>query len=164
MILIEKLNAMNIPPHLVRWMAAFLLDRVQRVKVGESLSQPAYPNGGVPQGTLSGPKDLLIHINDLRTQCEIYKYVGDSTVFEICTQNSVSTIQESVTVIEKWSKENDIKINASKTKEMIIRFGKGAELIPKISIDECEIERVDHTKVLGVTLSSDLTWNNSNLE
>ena len=40
-ILIEKLNAMNIPSHLVRWMAAFLLDREQRVKVGESLSQPA---------------------------------------------------------------------------------------------------------------------------
>ena len=93
------------------------------------------------------------------TQREIYKYVEDSTVFEICTQNSVSTIHESVTVIEKWSKENDMKINASKTKEMIIRFGKGAESIPKISIDEYEIERVDHTKVLGVTLSSDLTWN-----
>ena len=50
-----------------------------------------------------------------------------------------------------------MKINASKTKE-IIRFGKGAESVPKISINECEVW-VDHTKVLGVTLSSDLTGN-----
>ena len=51
------MNAMELPPHLVRWLAALLLDREQRVKVGDSLSEPAYPNGGVPQGTLCGPND-----------------------------------------------------------------------------------------------------------
>ena len=67
--LIDKLVAMNLPAHIVRWMAAFLLDR-------------EHPNGGVPQGTLSGPKNFLVYINDLRTPCSIYKYVDDSTVFE----------------------------------------------------------------------------------
>ena len=47
---------MEVPAHLVRWMAAFLLDREQRVKVGYAVSKPEYPNGCVPQGTLSGPK------------------------------------------------------------------------------------------------------------
>ena len=52
--LIDKLVAMNLPAHIVRWMAAFLLDREQTVKIGEYVSQPGYPNGGVPHGTLSG--------------------------------------------------------------------------------------------------------------
>ena len=61
--------------------AAFLLDREQRVKVGDDVSKPGYPYGGVPQGTLSEPKHILVHINELQTPCPIYKYVDDSTIF-----------------------------------------------------------------------------------
>ena len=64
-ILLKKMVGMEVPAHLVRWMAAFLLDREQRVKVGDAVSKPGYPNGGVPQGTLSGPKHFLVHIKRL---------------------------------------------------------------------------------------------------
>ena len=80
-ILIDKLVEMELPAHLVRWMSAFLLDREQRVKIGDAVSRPGYPNGGVHQGTLSGPKHSLVHINDLRTTCPIYKYIDYSTLF-----------------------------------------------------------------------------------
>ena len=65
-ILITKLHGLDIPPHIVRWMAAFLLDRTQTLKVGDFLSEPGQHNGGIPQGTLSGPKIILIQINDLK--------------------------------------------------------------------------------------------------
>ena len=80
-ILIDKLETMGLPSHLVRWMGAFLLDRKHKVKIGNSESELASPNGGVPQGTLSGPKKFLVHINDMSTPCPIYKYVDDSTIF-----------------------------------------------------------------------------------
>ena len=54
-ILLNKMVGMEVPAHLVRSMAAFLLDREQRVKVGDAVSKPGYPNGGDPHGTLSGP-------------------------------------------------------------------------------------------------------------
>ena len=47
--LIDRLVAINLLAHIVRWIAAFLLDREQTVKIGESVSQPGYPNGGVRQ-------------------------------------------------------------------------------------------------------------------
>ena len=87
--LIDKLVAMNLPAHIVRWTAAFLLNREQTVKIGESVSQPGYPNVVVPQGMLSGPNNCLVYINDVRTPCSIYKFVDDSTVFEICNPTSV---------------------------------------------------------------------------
>ncbi len=114
--LIDKLVTMNLPAHIVRWMAAFLLDREQTVKIGESVSQPGYPNGGVSQGTLSGPNNLLVYINDLRTPCSIYKYVDDSTVFEICNPTRVSVLQQSDASIANWSIDNGMRINTMKTK------------------------------------------------
>ena len=66
------------------------------------------------------------------------KYVDDSTVYEICTVNSASVLQEFATVVAEWSKENDMRINTSKTKEMVVSFGKGTvESIPNIVINEC---------------------------
>ena len=116
-ILIDKLVKMELPAHLVRWMAAFLLDHEQRVKIGDAVSRPDYPNGGVPRGTLPGPKHFLVHINDLRTTCPIYKhvddstiYVDDSTIFEICNQSRVSVIQDSANIIVQWSNDNDMRI------------------------------------------------------
>ena len=109
-ILIDKLVTMELPTHLVRWVAAFLLDREQRVKIGDAVSRLGYPNGGVPQGTLSGPKHFLVHINDLRTPCHIYTYVDDSTIFEICNQSRVSVIQDSANITAQWSSDNDMRI------------------------------------------------------
>ena len=53
-------------------------------------------------------------------------------------------------------------INATKTKEMVICFCRNdnhVASIPRIVIDNNDIARVTQAKVLGVTLSSDLTWN-----
>ena len=161
-ILLNKMTGMEVPAHLVRWMAAFLLDREQRVKIGNAVSKPGYPNGGFLQGTLSGPKHFLVHINDLQTPCPIYKYVDDSTIFEICNQDMVSVIQDSADLVEQWSCNNDMRINTTKTKEMVICFRRDSTFVdslPYIYMNGHYIERVSQAKVLGVTISSDLSWN-----
>ena len=153
---------MGLPACLVRWMAAFLIERQQSVKIGDTVSSIGYPNGGVPQGTLSGPKNLLVQINDLQTPCPMFKYVDDSTVFDVCNNSSVPMLQESADIITDWSRNNDMRINATKTKEMVICFCRSVNhvaSIPRIVIDNNDIARVTQAKVLGVTLSSDLTWN-----
>ena len=50
----------------------------------------------------------------------------------------------------------------SKTKEMVICFCKDrtyVESLPYIDINGTDIERVTQAKVIGVTISSDLSWN-----
>ena len=59
-ILLEKLTNSGLPVHIVRWIGAFLLDRSQKVMIGSNCSRSGSPNGGVPQGTLSGPKCFFI--------------------------------------------------------------------------------------------------------
>ena len=66
-ILLLKLKQYDLPPHIRRWIATFLLDRTQQVKIGNNFSPPGHPKGGVRQGTLLGPKCFLVYINDLET-------------------------------------------------------------------------------------------------
>ena len=125
------------------------------------MSNVAYLNGGVPRGTLSGPNNFLVQINDLQTPRPIFKYVDDSTILDVCNNTSV-LLQEPADIITYWSRPNDMRINATKTKEMIIYFCRNdnhVESIPRIVIDDNDIERVTYANVLGVTLSADLSWN-----
>ena len=161
-LLLHKLQSYGLPAHILRWMATFLLDKAQRVKIGNEYSHCGHPNGGVPKGTLSGPKCFLVYINDLRTTVPLYKYVDDSTLFEICDRNYVSVIRESVYIAARWTEQNDMKINSEKSKEIIISVaqdGNFRSTIPNIKIDGRDIAQVFHAKLLGVTISQDLTWN-----
>eukprot|EP00061_Rhincodon_typus_P015860 g43777.t1 len=57
-----------------------------------------------------------------------------------------------------WYNENNLSLNVSKTKELIINFRKeGREHIP-IYINRTEVERVKSIKFLGVMISNDLFW------
>ena len=97
----------------------------------------------------------MVHINYLRTPCPIYKHVDNSTLFEICKQSRVSVTHDSANIIAQRSSDNDMRINTSKAKEMIICFCKYrtyVESLPYIDINGTDIERVTQAKVLGITI------------
>ena len=80
------------------------------------------------------------------------------TVFDVCNNSSVPMLQESADILTDWSRNNDMRINAT----MVICFCRNdnhVASIPRIVIDDNDIARVTQAKGLGVTLSSDLTWN-----
>ena len=125
-------------------------------------SPPGHPKGGVPQGTLLLPKYCLVYINDIETPVPLYKYVDDSTLFEICHRKGESVLQHSVDTAARWTEHKDMKINSDKSKEMLISFMQDPEFrntVPRLTIDGNEIDNVQHANLLGVTISSDLTWN-----
>ena len=92
----------------------------------------------------------------------MFKYVDDSTLFEICNTNDISEIQESIDKTADWTSMNCMKINSKKSKEMIISFIQDVNFkkcVPNIIIEGIPVEVVKHAKLLGVILSDDLTWN-----
>ena len=111
-----------------------------------------------------GRNVFLLCINDLETHVPLFKYVDDSTLFEICNTNEISDIQESNDKAADWTSMNCMKINSKKSKEMIISVTHDVNfpniiIVPNIIIERIPVEMVKHAKLLGVILSYDLTWN-----
>ena len=69
-------------------------------------------------------------------------------------------MQKIANKIEEWSCSNKMTVNTSKTKEMVIYFGKKYMKadIPVTRINSNVIERVDQFKLLGLVFSADLSW------
>ena len=107
-------------------------------------------------------KTLFSPYQYIANACPIYKYVDDSTIFEICKQDMVSVIQDSADLVEQWPCNNDMRINTTKTKELVICFRRDrtfVDYLTYIYMTGNYIERVSQEKVLGVTISSDLGCN-----
>ena len=95
---------------------------------------------------------FLLYINDLETHVPLFKYVDDSTLFEICNKNEISEIQESIDKAADWTSMNCMKINSKKSKEMIISFTQDVNFkkcVPNIIIEGIPVEVVKHAKLLG---------------
>ena len=96
-VLLRELDNLDVDPHLVRWIAAFLTNRNQRVRVGEALSPPVWLNGGTPQGTKLTPLLFCILVNRMASNCtNRVKYVDDATVMEFVLKLSPSYLNFTV--------------------------------------------------------------------
>ncbi len=160
-ILMSKLGQFGLPDFIVSWVAAFLHGRQQRVRVGEHLSAWLPVHGGVPQGTRVGPIVFLFMINDLLEDQRRVKFVDDTVTWECChVSGRDSRLQVIANDADSWSDRNGMQLNVDKTKEMIVSFSRKhpSEGIPPLTIGGAEIERITSAKVLGVVVSSNLSW------
>ena len=83
-ILLEELYHLNAHPVLINWIKAFLTNRKQAVRIGNSLSDWKSPNGGIPQGTKLGVILFAAMTNNLLRNWHLrIKFVDDTTALEI---------------------------------------------------------------------------------
>lgn len=161
-ILIQELDKLNVHPALMSWIAAFLTNRKQAVRIGGVLSDWQILKGGVPQGTKLGVVLFIVMTNNLLSEWNLRtKFVDDTTALEIIPRNSISLLNYAASDIYNFAMDHNMKLNPLKCKEMLINFLRNPYfLIHPIEIGNIVIERVKKYKILGVIMTSDLKWNN----
>lgn len=99
-------------------------------------------------------------INDLVVEnARSWKYVDDTTISVTVAKGELSNAQRYTDKVIQWSLENRVQLNTEKCKEMRISCTKSQQEFEPILINGDTLEVVENVKLLGLNISSNLTWN-----
>ena len=119
---------------------------------------------GVPLGSVLGPSLFSIFINDLPSVLptdSVVLFADDSAIYIARSNLSSlnSSLQLCLNLANTWIARNGLKLNASKTKCMLIPSSrKVADGCLSLETDGEKIEQVRVFKYLGVMINDTLTW------
>src|SRR6266536_1278941 len=157
--LINKLAQFPLPPNIHNWIIDYLRDRRHCTKYSEGLSQLLAINASIIQGSGMGPGLYDVNSSDLKANKggnELCKYADDT--YLIVPSSNSHTVQTELDHIASWASCNNLKLNKSKTLEIIIRRPR----VPVKSIDSppivTGIQRVETLLILGVTVGSNFNF------
>ena len=160
-ILINKLQIHGVDSNLLLWILDYLRHRPQSVRVNESLSAVRFTNIGAPQGCVLSPVLFTIYTNDHQSAdpvTKVIKYADDTALLGlISAPEDMVKFNTSIDLFVTQCNADDLKLNVSKTKELIVDFRKTRDH-PPITINAQPVEQVAQYKYLGVTVQNDLKW------
>ena len=72
--------------------------------------------------------------------------------------NEESQVFKQLNKIQEYAESNKMKLNIKKTKLMLFNPCKTKDFMPDFKINQTRIDLIEQTKLLGIVLSSDLSW------
>ncbi len=155
--LINKLNLLGINNSLCNWILDFLTRRPQSVRVSRNTTSTATLSTGAPQGRVLSLLLFTLLTHDCTAKFSsnhIIKFADDTSVVGLISNNYETHYREEVAQLAEWCGANNLSLNVSKTKEVVMDFRQPTPL----TIDSSTVERVSSTKFLGVHIKEDLIW------
>ena len=160
--LVTKLAELGLCASLCNWILDFLIHRPQSVRIGGNVSDLITISTGAPQGCMLSPLLYSLYTHDCvagHSANSIIKFADDTTVVGRITDGDESEYRREIDQLSKWCQHNNLALNTSKTKELIVDFGRGRMgTHSPVYINGSMVERVKSFKFLGVHISEDLSW------
>ena len=148
---------------LLQWLASYLKDRNQRVRVGETFSPTVTINAGCPQGSVLGPLLALMYLNGITNVIEndALLFADDITLYTSHKSHNViqaqQSLQKDLNLIYSYGREWLITFNAAKT--IMQTFSTKRDIqVPQLTFGDNPIQQANEHKHLGLTLSKDLRF------
>ena len=163
-----KLKCYGFSDAVVNLIRSYLINRRQRVKIGDNFSNFAEITCGVPQGSILGPLLFSILINDMFSVCkntQFHAYADDVQIYisrrpglveDLCVR-----LNEDLNNIKTWSINNKLKLNSKKCKVLpILNKNIYNSEFPDILIGNEKLQFLNKVSSLGFVLNSSLNCSN----
>ncbi|KAI5610922.1 gastrula zinc finger protein XlCGF28.1-like [Silurus asotus] len=138
----SKLEFLGLSQPLCQWISNFLTDRPQAVRVGKHTASTLTLSTGAPQGCVLSPLLYSLYTHDC-----------------VATFNSTTIINFADNTVVRWCQENNLLLNVSKTKVLIVDFStKRERSYQPLNISGTPVKSVDSFRYLGVHITQDLFW------
>ena len=171
-LIIAKLKAAGFKNEALEWVKSYLSGRSQKVVAGSEESDWAFCINGVPQGSVLGPLLFTVLVSDIGDAIKrgrYHLYADDTQLFYHCkvedANTTVAKINSDLENISNFSKRNCLKLNASKSKFIVIGSRPNLKKLKSVNLDQIKlgnetIEREYTVKNLGITFDELLSWTN----
>lgn len=162
--LVRKLHHYGVRNTSLNLLISYLDNRIQRVDVNGKRSPGSVVTMGVPQGSILGPFLFLVYINDLpcliNGSNEVVLFADDtSLIFKLKRhQPVIDDVNNTLSKVVHWFSVNNLLLNEKKTKCIKFITPNVRQVKTSVMINESELDLVDTTVFLGITLDSKLQW------
>ena len=168
-ILLQKLALYGIRGPELQWFQNYLSGRRQSVTCNGTNSGICNISTGVPQGSTLGPFLFLIFINDLPQHIRTGSsniFADDSAIYTTgkSFMETKCALQSSVYDAGRWFENNNLPINTTKTKCMLIATEGNLNRVAleertlSLELNGITLEQVPNTPYLGLQLDDKLRW------
>ena len=99
---------------------------------------------------------LLVGLASLNPKNQVPSDVPPDMAF-LPTENFKT--QHHLNKMAEWTNKNQMKLNPEKSKYMIINFCTSYQFRTRLNVENSLMEQVHETRLLGVILQDDLSWN-----
>ena len=157
--LLHKLTVLGLGDPLLAWITPFLLNRVQQVRVGVSLSHSINVLSGVPQGSVLGPLLFILFIDELLQKGpgpKTFGFADDLKLFGTSGESKhCAEIQSKLDYIVNWSMTWQLPLAAAKCCVMYLGHGNSKY---RYMIGNHLVSAVKSTTDLGILFTDDLKF------
>ena len=151
----------------LHWFKSYLQDRDYFVSIGEHVSERNKMMCGVPQGSILGPLLFNIYMLPLAQIIEdhniLYHMYADDTQLYISVSphdyGPLLSLSKCIHQINEWMSQNFLQLNPDKT-EVIVFGPKNERSKIRAHLNSLSLTSTDKARNLGVTIDSDLNFNN----
>lgn len=167
--LLHKLEHYGLRGNTLNLVHDYLSNRTIRTFCNNTLSDPAVPTVGIPQGTLLSPMFFILYLNDLLALNSTFapndigiSAYADDTIISFPLNTDFNSINCALARIHDWFAMNLLQLNCEKTTTMVFHSrGSTVHLPSELAFANTPLctSQTQQIKILGIHFTPTLSWN-----